>query len=230
MPGPAPEGRLIRRRSTPACRRASAPGPCGGSTSGGTSPSATAAAAAGTRREAGLTGMSAGPARTAPCGPGAPVPGAAGSGRCQACAPKTGRMPALAAPGSRPPLHAHAAAWTASCITAGSAAAAPSPTGSPTSWTTAAARSRPSLASGPVASGLCGHDLGDLASSGVRPGLAKRGCGRAVPAGVAAGGGPVRQRGPETLAAVKPPGLPVTARPHRAGRQCQPNGERRGKP
>ena len=49
------------------------------------------------------------------------------------------------------------------------------------------------VASCPVASGLAGHDAGDLVPSGVGPGLA--GTGRLVPASAGKRGGPVRRRG-----------------------------------
>src|SRR6266568_3330712 len=49
------------------------------------------------------------------------------------------------------------------------------------------------VASGPVASGLAGHDAGDLFSSGVGPGRA--GAGRLLLAAAGKSGGPVRGRG-----------------------------------
>src|SRR5712691_5388025 len=55
------------------------------STSAGTPPGAAAAAAARTRPARGRTGTSAGPARTARCGPGEHAPAAARSGRSPRC-------------------------------------------------------------------------------------------------------------------------------------------------
>jgi hypothetical protein len=120
------------------------------STSAGSAPSAAAAAAACTRRAAGRTDTSAGPARTARCGPGEPARAAARSRLFPAAVPATVPRSGPTAPDSHSPSPAYAAVSRASCTAAGSAPAALSPTGSPTSSTTAAARSAPSSSRWPT--------------------------------------------------------------------------------